>query len=99
MQPAALQVHAEWGWEHHPSGVVKLGRKVSPQFVLGPDVSRHHCLLGYVDTSSDLIEDGRAFEIENYGRYGTTVLIHPDDMVEGIETFDPAELWPESLRP
>jgi len=64
--------------------LLRIGRDASPQFELGPDVSRQHCLI----TVERLREDG-LLEIETYGRNGVRVLVHPDDMAGEIESFNP----------
>lgn len=64
--------------------LLRIGRDASPQFELGPDVSRQHCLI----TVERLREDS-LLEIETYGRNGVRVLVHPDDMAGEIESFNP----------
>lgn len=85
VQPDVFRADRRRGWVEfggsHESLAV-LGRLVSPQFELGPDVSRRHCLVAVgtspVDGNSDVLE------IESYGRNGLRVSVHPDDIVRGM---------------
>jgi len=65
---------------------LKIGRDVSPQFDLSPDVSRLHCLI-----TVERMHEADLLEVETYGRNGTRVLVHPDDIAGEIEPFDPEE--------
>jgi hypothetical protein len=102
VQPEVFRADSRRGWvelgDAAMTNHVGLGRLVSPQFELGPDVSRRHCMVAIgtslVDGNSDVLE------IESYGRNGLRVSVHPDDTVQGltvpgIEAFDPAkqETW------
>ena len=69
-----------------------LGRGISPQFELGPDVSRQHCLLA-ANGISEVDGDSNVLEIENYGRNGLRVLVHPIDLEGDVHPFDPKDAW------
>jgi hypothetical protein len=104
LQPDAFRADRRRGWvELDSRRMAKLGRLVSPQFELGPDVSRRHCLLAVgtspVDGNSDVLE------IESYGQNGLRVSVHPDDIVRGmtvggVEAFDAAtgDTWAEEAE-
>jgi hypothetical protein len=104
VQPDVFRADRRRGWVQFGSGsMAKLGRLVSPQFELGPDVSRRHCLLAVgtspVDGNSDVLE------IESYGRNGLRLSVHPDDIVRGmtvggVEAFDAATggTWEEEVE-
>jgi hypothetical protein len=92
VQPDVVRRSPGRGWatvggpESRGFGIEKLlriGREVSPQFDLGADVSRHHCLI----TVERAKEDG-LLEVETYGRNGVRVVVHPDDLAGEIEPFD-----------
>ena len=97
-QPEVIRTCPGRGWVEfgrpavEMESLVQVGRGISPQFELGPDVSRRHCLVSSwgtseVDGNTDVVE------IENYGRNGLRVLMHPDDM-EGVpHPFDPTDAW------
>jgi hypothetical protein len=63
---------------------IRLGREDTECFDFADDVSRRHLLLRFRSHS---------IEIENYGRNGTRVLVHPDDMLGEIEEFDSTDTW------
>ena|SRR4249920_3212122 len=96
VQPDVFRADRRRGWVEFGTGStnhVGLGRLVTPQLDLGPDVSRRHCLVAIgtspVDGNSDVLE------IESYGRNGLRVSVHPDDIVRGltvggIEAFNAA---------
>jgi hypothetical protein len=98
VQPEVFRADRRRGWVELGDAVmtshVGLGRLVSPQFELGPEVSRRHCMVAIGASPVD----GRShvLEIESYGQNGLRVSVHPDDLVQGmtvpsIEAFDPAE--------
>jgi hypothetical protein len=92
VQPEVVRAHPGRGWVEGSVDVIAyLGRGLSPQFELGQSVSRHHCMVAEHDT-----EDERFVEIENWGRNGMRVLVHPDDFVD-IQPFErDADMWPDS---
>jgi hypothetical protein len=106
LQPDVFRADRRRGWVEVGTGStnhVGLGRLVSPQFDLGPDVSRRHCLVAVgtspVDGNSDVLE------IESYGQNGLRVSVHPDDIVRGmtvggVEAFDAAtgDTWTEEAE-
>lgn len=91
VQPEVVRAYPGRGWVESSEVVVAhLGRGLSPEFELGPDVSRHHCLIARHDT-----DDRTVLEIENWGRNGLRVLAHPDDLV-GVEPFErESGMWPD----
>jgi|GEM_PF-2392135 len=66
--------------------LLRIGREASPQFDLGPDVSRHHCLVTVERAKEDDL-----LEVETYGRNGVRIVVHPDDVAGEVEPFDPEE--------
>ena len=96
VQPDVIRAYPGRGWvkENSDAIVANLGRGISPQFELGPDVSRHHCLIG-----CSVADQGTFIEIENWGRNGTRVLVHPDDLAREIKQVEPFEpgpgMWPD----
>jgi hypothetical protein len=96
VQPEVVRSHPGRGWiEFGGVGkrqLGKVGRLVSPELELGPDVSRRHCLIA----TTKLDECGEIVEIENYGRNGLRVLVHPDDLTGTIHEFDPEGTWEEA---
>lgn len=66
--------------------LLRIGREVSPQFELGPDVSRHHCLI-----TVERVDEDDLLEVETYGRNGIRVVVHPDDVAGEVESFDPED--------
>ena len=85
VQPDTVSTEGGWAEFGGPARVLtKVGRHASPQFELGPEVSRLHCLIAEHTGDFDLPE----LEIENYGRNGTRVLVHPDDLLRE-EAFTP----------
>jgi hypothetical protein len=77
------------GWvEPNLVDLIKLGREASPEFEFGPDVSRMHCLIAKTVQREGFEE---ALEIENYGRHGLRVLVHPEDLLGEVESFEPSE--------
>jgi hypothetical protein len=87
VQPEVAYERQGQGWcEIDWRTAAKLGREVSPQFRLGPDVSRRHCRVASTNQ-----EEGRIIEIENYSRNGLLVAMHPDDVFREVEPFDPPE--------
>jgi hypothetical protein len=94
VQPDVVRRSPGRGWATlggpTPDGLTKdllrVGRAVSPQFDLGPDVSRHHCLI-----TIECAKDYDLLEVETYGRNGVRVLLHPGDLAGKIDSFDPDE--------
>jgi len=93
VQPDTVSPEGGWAEFGAPDRVLsKIGRHASPQFELGPEVSRMHCLIAEHDGDDDRPE----LEIENYGRNGTRVVVHPDDLLREVEEFTPGD---EDLDP
>jgi hypothetical protein len=87
IQPETVRRYPGRGWATPRFSLIKLGREASPQFELGPDVSRMHCLVAPYDAREG--EVAEALEIESYGRNGLRILVHPDDLAGEIERFTP----------
>lgn len=88
VQPEVVRKYPGRGWvEPNLVDLIKLGREASPRFEFGPDVSRMHCLVAKTTAREGVAE---AIEIENYGRNGLRVLVHPDDLVAEAESFEPS---------
>ncbi len=82
VQPAVVHQDPTRGWAGiggRFEDTVDLGREVSPQLRLGPDVSREHC---FIDMGHELINIG------NLGRNGTRVVVAPDDLGLDIGLFN-----------
>ena len=95
IQPEVVRAYPGRGWvefKRWDEAVVQLGRGVSPQFELGPDVSRRHCLLA-ANGISEIDGLSNVLEIENYGRNGLRILVHPDDLEGDVRPFDPKDAW------
>ena len=86
VQPDTVSPEGGWVEFGAPARVLtKIGRHASPEFELGPEVSRMHCLIAEHTGDHDRPE----LEIENYGRNGSRVLVHPDDLLREGEEFTP----------
>jgi hypothetical protein len=93
MQPEVIRQSPDRGWAKVGDGeremLLEIGRDLSPQFDLGPDVSRRHCLI-----SIERVEDSGLVEVETHGRNGTRVIVHPDDIGGEVESVD-SDVWGE----
>lgn len=94
-QPDVIRSCPGRGWvelRRFQEAVAQIGRGISPQFELGPDVSRRHCLVA-ANGISEVDGNSNVLEIENYGRNGLRVLLHPDDLEGELHPFDPVDAW------
>lgn len=89
VQPEVACDQQGQGWAEFSmlESATALGRELSPQFRLGPEVSRRHCLVRL-----SVQEKGDLIEIDNFGRNGLRVGMHPDDLARQIEPFDPYDI-------